>query len=286
MKVLSFSEYQDLLEGVSALNEKLITFNRNQDVKFGNVVILAGGAGSGKGFVLSNLIGIQGKSFDVDELKSFALKSKQIAARLKDEYGIDVQSNPDFLKTPENVSKLHLAISDLKLPKTKESLFLAHATLADPSRKPNIIFDVTLKDMAKLVNISQSIQAAGYDLKKVHIVWVVNKIDVAMKQNAQRDRVVDSDILLDTHEGAARVMRKIVDMGDGVRRLFDGDMYFAFNQVGVDSELVKSGFGGKYVKEANYVQVKKVGQVPLAYDEIENQIVSKIVEYTPKSLTW
>lgn len=52
------------------LNEALITFNKKAYPKFGQVVIMAGGAGSGKGFVKDKLVGVEGMVFDVDELMS------------------------------------------------------------------------------------------------------------------------------------------------------------------------------------------------------------------------
>jgi hypothetical protein len=69
--MLSFKQY--LNENLSELTEALITFSGQAYPKFGNVVILAGGAGSGKGFVKDKLIGIEGFNFDVDELKSLSL---------------------------------------------------------------------------------------------------------------------------------------------------------------------------------------------------------------------
>ena len=51
--------------------EKLITFGGKAYPKYGHIVLMAGGAGSGKGFILSNLVGLEGKVFDVDELKTW-----------------------------------------------------------------------------------------------------------------------------------------------------------------------------------------------------------------------
>lgn len=64
-----------LQEEFNILMEKLITFGGEAYPKFGNIVLMAGGAGSGKGFVLSNLVGLEGKVFDVDELKTLASKT-------------------------------------------------------------------------------------------------------------------------------------------------------------------------------------------------------------------
>jgi hypothetical protein len=57
-----------LAEESQELLEKLITFGGQAYPKFGNIIIMAGGAGSGKGFVLGTLVGAEGKVFDVDEL--------------------------------------------------------------------------------------------------------------------------------------------------------------------------------------------------------------------------
>jgi hypothetical protein len=67
---LSFSEYiyKKEYESRVPLEDKLILYNNG--AKYGQVVFLAGGAGSGKGFAISNFM--QGEDFkirDVDELK-------------------------------------------------------------------------------------------------------------------------------------------------------------------------------------------------------------------------
>ena len=41
--------------------------------KFGNILILAGGAGSGKGFASNRMIAFEGKRFDVDAIKTSQL---------------------------------------------------------------------------------------------------------------------------------------------------------------------------------------------------------------------
>jgi hypothetical protein len=76
---MSFKRYIDFLNDV--LNETLVTFGGKAYPKYGNVVLLGGGAGSGKGFVLSKLLGIEGKVFDVDALKTFILKNPSLLRR-------------------------------------------------------------------------------------------------------------------------------------------------------------------------------------------------------------
>ena len=120
-----FITEQDLIENTAQdLMEKLITFGGKAYPKFGNIVVMAGGAGSGKGFILSNLVGIEGKTFDVDELKKLASKTPAIQKRVKDELGVDIFKLSQDLKDPKNVEKLHDIIGNyLKTDKSKEKLF-------------------------------------------------------------------------------------------------------------------------------------------------------------------
>src|SRR6056300_1642925 len=101
-----------IAEQYDVLLEKLITFGGQAYPKFGNIVIMAGGAGSGKGFVKDKLVGIEGKVFDVDELKTLAAKTPAIRKKVKDEFGVDLENLAANLKEPENVAKLHEIIGD------------------------------------------------------------------------------------------------------------------------------------------------------------------------------
>jgi hypothetical protein len=100
---------RSFLKGESVeLVEKLITFaGQANPSMFGIIVIMAGGAGSGKGFVKDKLVGLEGYTFDVDALKTLAAKTPAIVKKVKDEMGIDLQDLAANLKTPENVAKLH-----------------------------------------------------------------------------------------------------------------------------------------------------------------------------------
>jgi predicted kinase len=274
--MLSFKNY--------CLDEALITFGGKAFPKFGNVVILAGGAGSGKGFIKDKLIGLEGFNFDVDELKSLAMRAPKLVQRIKDEFGV----NPAELnlKNPNDVATLHGIVGDaLKLDdKKKQNLFSSILT-AHPDRKPNIIFDVTLKDLRKLQNVTRQVKDLGYDNEKIHIVWVINDIEIAKQQNAKRSRQVPVEILVNTHRGASMTMNDIVNMGNDLKQYMDGDIIFAFNKVKVDSEVVKSDSGGQYLKTAKYVYVKRAGQ-SVNKDKLTTDIVNKISSYVPPSVSW
>lgn len=276
-----------LAEEAEALLEKLITFGGKAYPKFGNIVVMAGGAGSGKGFILSNLVGMEGKVFDVDELKTLASKTPAIQKRVKDELGVDLADLASNLKNPENVGKLHQIMGDyLNLDKRKEKGFYTSVLTAPADRKPNIIFDMTFKELTKLQKVARDAEALGYDKKNIHIVWVVNDIEVAQQQNKARARTVPSEILVNTHRGAANTMGDIINMGKKLKNYMDGDIVFAFNKVGVDANLVKSGKGGSYVKDANYFYVKRQGKPPTSVDQLDKDIRRKIASYVPKNVDW
>ena len=138
----------------------------------------------------------------------------------------------------------------------------------------------------------------GYDKKNVHIVWVVNDIEVAKQQNQKRARTVPSEILVNTHRGAANTMGDIINMGSKLRRYMDGDIVFAFNKVGVDATLQKGSGAGKKIgmrgktsggialKDANYFYVKRAGKNPTSVDKLDKEIRMKIKSYVPKNVDW
>lgn len=240
---------------------------------------------SGKGFVLSNLLGIEGNVNDVDVLKALAIASKKFAKKVKDEIGVDIKKLK--LNKPENVSKIHEILSiDYGLPNKKiETLFRGVAS-ADPERKPNLIFDVTLKNITKLHNITNQMGSLGYDKKNIHIVWVVNDVAVAAKQNKERSRVVPEDIFLDTHEGASLTMKKVIDMGDKVRKYIDGDIWLAFNQAKIDSTIRASGRGGKYISKSNFIKIKETGKGVKTSKDLTKDVYNKIKNYVPAIDIW
>ena len=274
-------------EQYDVLLEKLITFGGKAYPKFGNIVIMAGGAGSGKGFVKDKLVGIEGRVFDVDELKTLAAKTPIIRKRVMDEFGVDLEKLAANLKTAENVAKLHEIIGDaMNLPDKRMQVMYASVLSAPADRKPNIIFDVTLKDLRKLEKLTRQVSGIGYEKKNIHIVWVVNDIEVAKSQNVKRDRTVPVEILVNTHRGASQTMLDIINMGKSLKKYMDGDIVFAFNKVGVDSDVAVSGKGGMYIKDANYFYVKRAGKQVQSADSISKDLRAKIASYVPKNAEW
>lgn len=313
------------------LQEKLITFGKKAYPKFGHVVILAGGAGSGKGFTASALLGIEGRTFDVDAIKSLVMASTKIAKTIQDKFGVDVKNIS--LKDPENVKMLHALLADTNYLKGNQKAFfsnlqniplLANAksggTAGIEDRKPNMIFDVTLKDFSKLKSISESALSLGYEKKNIHIVWVLNDIEMAIKQNAGRARVVPSDILMATHVGANQTFVDLIDKSSGLRNFMDGDVWISFNKFKVDSQLIspeseqdsvmwkgkerlitkvgkdervqskalptKTSGKGMFLPQSLFVKVKDQGKATRGKKDISRASIRKIKEYVPNPEAW
>ena len=275
------------------LNEALITFHGKAYPKFGQVVILAGGAGSGKGFALEKAIGIEGKVMDVDALKSMALKSasKRPNSKVNRLIAKATRNQVDLgdldLSNPDDVSFLHVLFTapEINFIKKHQSYFVKSAQQAHPERLPNLIMDVTLKSISKISNISRMVTDLGYEKENIHIVWVLNDVDIASKQNRERNRVVPEDILFDTHEGAAITLFKILDMGKQLTQYMDGDIWILFNnRENEDLKMKSSGRGGSYVEKMAAVKVKDAGFPPSIPDlVIADDIANKIIEYTPRT---
>ena len=103
MMILSKSEYETL-NSFQELEEKLILFNGGKN--YGQIVFMAGGAGSGKGFAIQNFM--QGEKFkvrDVDEWKKALIK----LAKMKDSDSELAKLN---LRNPEDVFKLHTIVRE------------------------------------------------------------------------------------------------------------------------------------------------------------------------------
>ena len=188
--MLGFREHM-LMEDYEQLDEKLILYSNG--AKYGQVVFLAGGAGSGKGFAQKNFMEVgKFKVFDVDELKKLFIKVR------------DLKMN---LRNPQDVFNLHMMIKKSGVKDAR--LNLLARSLSDSSNKntlPNLMFDVTLKEIEDIKEIMPMLNALGYDSKNIHVTWVLTDYYVAVKANQERDRVVPDDILLQTHVGASKTM--------------------------------------------------------------------------------
>lgn len=282
---------------------------------------------SGKGFIQKHLIGMQGYVFDVDHMKGLVLNSKRIAERIKAEF--NVSPSELKLRNPRDVMRLHEIVKGLKRERTdytdatadmgnrhSESLedrrlFKLYDSIymADKTRRPNIIFDMTLKSLNSFYELIEAVQLLGYEKKNIHIVWVIQELETARKQNMSRGRVVPDgredelgqmpDILFHTHSGATQTMGEIVKMGGRLRNYMDGDIVFAFSKANVDNQLLKSPHGGESMgnkraakalgikfKKPKFVYIKRAGKPVTAMKDIAKDVLAKIRGYQPAGKIW
>ena len=272
-------------EDQEIINEALIVLGARAYPKFGQVVIMAGGSGSGKGFVVDNLLAVQGKIFDVDELKSMAVRMPMLKKRIKIEYGLDVDTVD--LRDPKQTAQLHSIMSDIGIKDSQQQAFTNSVITSPKDRKPNLIFDVTLKDIKKLREITEMVSDWGYEKVNIHIVWVISEINTAIKRNSERSRSVPIEILIDIHNKTSNTMNYIVNGLSGqLAKYMDGDIVFVFNKVGIDNKMEKSDKGGHVIFTKDYFTVKKAGQAIMNLKDIEDTVMRKVASYVPKNSSW
>lgn len=205
------------------INEKLLVYNNRKP--YGQVVFLAGGAGSGKGFASNHFLDKEMfKVRDVDKMK----KQLQILNRLGKididgiikKYGKNIPAkeienirsiqSQGFqlrnlqLKQPNHVRALHQLVKAMGIKDSSLEKLLVGKD--NPETLPNIMFDITAKDVTDITRVIPMLKKVGYESKNVHLTWVLTNFVTALENNKQRERMVPEDILLKTHEGAANTV--------------------------------------------------------------------------------
>lgn len=249
-----------ILEELQRLDEKLITFNNRAN--YGQIVFLAGGAGSGKGFATKNFLDAAGfKIRDVDEWKKSFMKLSKLKNKYSELRNLD-------LGNPKDVFKLHMFVKNKGIEDKTINLMLSQAK---EGRLPNILFDVTLKSVKKLDKYIPMLIEAGYKPKDIHLIWVLTSYHISVKRNKKRERVVPDDILLKTHEGAANTMYDLLSKGSkslpkGLNGRIDvvlnnpDDTVFFSDDRGNPMKVTPEFEGSKLiVKDFLYLPIKKAG---------------------------
>lgn len=302
---LSFTEYVQLKDfRAYELSEKLIMYNQGK--KYGQIVFLAGGAGSGKGFAIKHFM--QGEDFkirDVDELKLAFQKLSELGKfDVKDfmqKYG-DKLSDSDRQKIQKEIIDKNLKLSELNL-KTPGHVYLLHTLVratgakdktldlilqsSDRNNLPNILFDITFKDMDDLNTTIPLLIDAGYDAKNIHLTWVLTNYQIAIKNNKSRSRVVPEDILLATHKGAAQTVYKLVTQG--IPAEVNGGIYVILNNPENTIYIVDPKTGKQYrdaknnpvIKDFEYLQLKEPGKPVKKEIEVKKQLLTWIRDNVP-----
>jgi hypothetical protein len=304
---LSFSEYVQRTdyEAYQPLLEKLIMYSNGK--RYGQIVFLAGGAGSGKGFAINNFMeGDKFKVRDVDELKLAFQKLSRLdkftTQQLLDKYGDKLSPNDRDLVQKEMTDKdIKLSRLDLRNP---THVYLLHILVRATGAKnktldlildnakegtlPNILFDTTFADMDDMNTYIPMLLKVGYQAKDIHVTWVLTNYEIAIQNNAKRSRVVPQDILLKTHRGAAKTVVTLVRTG--FPREVDGGIYVVLNNPQntmfiVDpktGEHYKDIKGRKVVGNFTYLTLKKPGKSITNDAEVKKQLYAWIKDNVPE----
>ena len=239
--------------------------------KNGWCVIVCGGPGIGKSSAINNLINIDAKHLDVDEVKTMWLKTTEFDDGIlrtsngkeysMGEYNIEEPydlSNPKFTSFVHEVTK--------PLAKARKNAFINAAGNYDEKNLPNVIFDITGDDITKFMDIINTCKPLGY---KVAIVLVAGEVSQAIEQNEIRARKVKKDLLLSKHRDVLYTIMKFFESS-----LIDNvDECYIIVQFRVDISSTEGKL--KYIKKDNVYRVKENGKQVFLPDNIRHLILDE-----------
>ena len=272
--MLTFSQF--LAE--KYLEEKLIMYNQGK--RYGQIVFLAGGAGSGKGFSVEGFMEKEKfKVRDVDEWKKAFMKMADLQGKYPEIKGLN-------LKNPRDVAKIHMFVKKLGIKEKSIDIMLADA---NSRHLPNIMFDITMKDANDIDQYMPKLIKAGYEAKNVHLTWVLTNYAVAIVNNRNRPRVVADDIMLLSHEGAATSMYEVIK--GKLPRGLNGSVRVILNNrdntipyVDPDTKKpMKTSQGNILIKDFTYLTIKKEGKSIGPEMDVKRQLLGWIAANVPQT---
>jgi len=237
------------------LEEKLILYNQGK--RYGQIVFLAGGAGSGKGFAIRNFM--EKEKFrvrDVDAWKTAFMKLADTTDKYPEIKGLN-------LKNSKDVVKLHNFVKAKGIKEKSLDLLLRDV---NARHAPNVIFDITMKDTSNIDAVIPRLLEVGYDPKNIHLTWVLTNYYIAIKNNQTRTRTVADDIMLLSHEGAATSMYEVIK--GKIPKGLDGGVRVILNNLEntipwldpVTNKPMLTKQGNIKVKDFTYLTLKKEGK--------------------------
>ena len=258
------------------LEEKLILYNQGK--RYGQIVFLAGGAGSGKGFAIRNFMEKEKfKVRDVDAWKEAFMKLADTTDKYPEIKGLS-------LKNPRDVMKIHKFVKDKGIKEKSLDLLLRDVNVRNA---PNVIFDITMKDASGINTIIPKLLEVGYDPKNIHLTWVLTNYYIAIENNRTRKRTVADDIMFLSHEGAALSMYEVIK--GKIPRGLDGGVRVILNNLEntipyVDPDTgkpMRTKQGNIKVKDFTYLTLKKEGKKIGPEMGVKRQLLGWIEENVP-----
>jgi predicted kinase len=197
-----------------------------QDKGIFKAVFTAGGPGSGKSFIASQLFGIPeegGANISVDGLKSVNTDTEFVFLLKK--YGFD----PKWLdQYPEGQFDQPGGLRDLAkdLTKARKQGYM--------DGKLGMIIDGTGSKFQKVKKQKKELEAQGYDC---YMVFVETSLEVAQQRNKERTRVLDPNIVKKSWETTRK------NLG-GFKSLFKGNFALVNNDKFLNAKEARHKFGG------------------------------------------
>jgi len=227
------------------LENQIVGFNGKSNSNYGECIILAGGPGSGKGFI-KNKINAQFKTYDVDDLK---IKYQKLLhqGKLKDKL-----KDFDF-NNPNDVTELHMRVREHGWKEKQIDMIFRNKYNPDKEASnskilPNLLFDKVSKEITDITEVALRAKTLGYN---VTIIWVLCNLETAKMNNKVRNRTVSEEkVLIPGHNNCYQTMTKLLN-----------NEYKNFNDI-IDNAWIgySAGFGrklsGKYAK-GPVVKIKK-----------------------------
>lgn len=250
---------------------------------------------SGKGFAIEKFMDASSfKRRDVDEFKLAFLALAQFKENHKEIANLN-------LKTPKDVAALHAYVKKYDVKNKTLNLLL---TDLSQDHLPNILFDITGKELSDITDVIPRLLEAGYSSKNINLTWVLTNFEVAIKNNASRARVVPDEIMFDTHDGAATTMTNI--LRGNIPHGLDGQINVILNnrentipwvddtgkaivrqnQIVQTRDVVtkkSTSDPSIVVKDFLYVRVKEAGKPLKSETEIKHDVFDWIKQNVPKS---
>lgn len=207
----------DVIKNKLIQENRVVTFGNRTYPKFGWCVFLAGNGGSGKGFVLRNLMPIDGRVINVDDFKKMYVQMNNGKIDID---GNNVEYDPH---NPIHVNKVHQEVSKKKWKDKSISNAFNVDVHNSVQRLPNIIFDMVGKNPDEIMDLCLDAHDLGY---QTMLVWVVTTRHQALLRNLSRDRQIPDVILHKAANALSDNMPKFLDNPLSVEHLDDAWIVF------------------------------------------------------------
>jgi len=194
----------------------------NNRAKYGQVIFLVGGAGSGKSTATKKFIDTTNyKILNPDDLKELLIKAgKKGVPSFVDMSNVEPN-------TPEGSQKVHQFMRDTKVGSKRARTMLKG--LIGSKHLPNLLFDRTFAFAGEFKKISQGLISVGYKPEDIHVVFVMTDVEMAVQRNLSRERSLPDEVVRDTNRGAREQFAQLF-FKRAKGAVANGDYYIIINR--------------------------------------------------------